>query len=423
VTIWILAILLMGVFASAGSQQGAIRMLIGLAGVFLGAVFALKLDDVVRPLMGVIGVSNPVWKWLLPPVFVFLAFAVGLGMLAQFVHHKVSVYYDFRATDDDRLRWQRLNGKLGLAMGISMGAVYLLIFGLIIYVGGYLTTQLKSPGENPMAINFLNRARADLASTRFDKLIAAIDPTPSSVYDAADIFGLVYNNPDLASRMSQYPLFLAMAEKPQFQDVANDSTYGTMIREQANILTILNHPKTQAILGDKEIVAGFRQADIADLKTFLETGRSPKYESEKIIGRWRLHPAATVQLLRQKYPNLGVPELNKIRDVVLRRMGDLVLIAAPEPLSNLMWRGTQVELAQFDTILSDKQAGLPQLFGSGDVVERPLGSGSWKKTGTNYGFTVKTDNGDQNGTIEIDASGRMTLRLGGNTLVFLRLPD
>ena len=104
---WILAILLMAIFAAIGFAKGAIRTTISLVGVVLGLMLAVPLGGVLRPLLSAAGVQNPVWLGLVPPIVAFfLVYFIFVG-LSFFVHHKVNLYYKYRRDDADRIRWDR----------------------------------------------------------------------------------------------------------------------------------------------------------------------------------------------------------------------------------------------------------------------------------------------------------------------------
>jgi hypothetical protein len=78
------------------------------------------------------------------------------------VHHKVAHHYKYRADDVTRLRWERLNERLGACIGVVVGCVWLILLGLGIYIAGYPTVQLSSDDNATGIYRFLNMARRDL---------------------------------------------------------------------------------------------------------------------------------------------------------------------------------------------------------------------------------------------------------------------
>src|SRR6266498_1959466 len=253
-TIWIMTLLLFALFGALGYAKGAIRMSLPLIGLVLGVFLAVPLGPLVQPLVPLVGLKNPVWSILLPPVIVFFLVAILFIIVGFIVHWKVNLYYKYRTDDYHRLSWERLNKRLGVSVGLVAGAAYTILLRLVIYIMGYLTAQV-SAGENESGlIKYLNQARADLHATGLDKTVAAFDPTPEKYYMASDVLGLIYHNRLLESRLSAYPPFLSLAERQEFQDIANDTEYQNLLATQAPVGQIIDNPKTQAILNNQEIV-------------------------------------------------------------------------------------------------------------------------------------------------------------------------
>ena len=73
-TIWLLAILLVASVAALGYRQGAIRVAFSLVGILTGALLAVPLGNLLRPLVVMFGAKNPLVAYLLPPVIVFIIF-------------------------------------------------------------------------------------------------------------------------------------------------------------------------------------------------------------------------------------------------------------------------------------------------------------------------------------------------------------
>jgi hypothetical protein len=130
-------------------------------------------------------------------------------------------------------------------------------------------------------------------------MVAKFDPTPPSFYEAADVVGLVYRNPLLQSRLSGYPALLPMEERTEFQELAGDKDFIELFQRQEPITRVLNHPRVQALAKNSDIVQEIARLDLRDLRQYLETGISPKYEEEKILGRWRLDLNATLADLKK----------------------------------------------------------------------------------------------------------------------------
>src|SRR5439155_20074578 len=187
--IWILALLLFALVGALGYYQGAVRLLVSLVGLLCGALLAFPLVRARRFIVPLVGIKSTFWAWALPPLINFLViYLIGIA-IAFFVHRKVELYYKYRAEDVNRLRWERLNEKLGLGAGFVMGAVWLVLIGLGVYIAGYPTVQLSADDNASGVFRFLNMARRDLHSSGLDKTVARFDPMPPKYYEASDILG------------------------------------------------------------------------------------------------------------------------------------------------------------------------------------------------------------------------------------------
>lgn len=312
-TIWLLALVLFALFGALGFAKGAIRMIFPLLGLILGVFLAVPMGPLVRPLIPLVGLKNPIWSWLLPPVLVFFLIALVFVIVGFIVHRKVNLYYKYRTDDYQRLSWERLNKRLGICIGLAAGAAYTLLIGLVIYIIGYLTVQV-SAGENDSALlRYLNKARADLKAAGLERTVAAFDPTPERYYLAADILGLVYHNPLLKNRVASYPPFLVLSERQEFQDMATDTEYQNLLATQATVGQIVNHPKTQAVLGSQDILQQLEQVDLKDLFGYLQSGESIKYQDQKILGRWQLEPYSTLLQVKKRKTRITTAEMRLLR--------------------------------------------------------------------------------------------------------------
>jgi hypothetical protein len=335
-TIWIMAVLLFALFGALGYAKGAIRMIFPLIGLVLGVFLAVPLAPVVKPLVPLVGLKNPIWSILVPPVISFFLIAIIFITVGFIVHWKINLYYKYRVDDYHRLSWERLNKRLGVSIGLVAGAAYTVLVGLVVYVLGYLTVQV-SAGENETGlVKYLNLARADLHATGLDKTVSAFDPMPEKYYLASDILGLIYHNRLLESRLSAYPSFLSLAERQELQDIANDTEYQNLLATQAPVSQIIDSPKTQAILNNQDIIQQLHQTDLKDLLEYLKTGESPKFVDTRILGRWQLDPYATLLQEKRHRSHMTTAEMRLLKQE-LESKKNLTLVATPD--NNLKLKG------------------------------------------------------------------------------------
>jgi hypothetical protein len=158
---------------------------------------------------------------------------------------------------------------------------------------------------------------------------------PARFYQASDILGLIYQNPILIGRISQYPPFLLMADKPEFQDMAKDTEFNQLLLTKADIMEIIKNPKLQAVVQNPEIVDELLNQDLKDFKAYLETGISPKYEEEKILGKWKLDPYGTMAQERKKRPDLSSTEMRMLKKVIMEVLPAVSFVATTDKKATL----------------------------------------------------------------------------------------
>jgi uncharacterized membrane protein required for colicin V production len=284
-TIWLLAILVLASVAALGYQQGAIRASISFFGIILAALLAPLAGKIFKPLLGLVGVVNPVWLWVLPPLFGFVLVLALVKVGAFMVHQKVDVYYKYKAGDLRLALWERLNDRLGACVGLLNGVAYLVLIAFVIHAFSYWTVQMASADTDPKTVRLLNALGRDLQSTGMNRVAKAIDPLPAGFYDTADLAGkLLYQNSLLEARLLRYPGLLTLGEKPEFQTLGQDTAFAEMRLKGASINEVLEQPSAKAVFANPELLKEIWttiQPNLSDLR-LLETGKSAKYDGEKI---------------------------------------------------------------------------------------------------------------------------------------------
>lgn len=358
-TIWLLALVWLGILAGLGFRQGAIRVAFSLLGILLGVLLAGPLGHLIKPLFTAVGLKNPMIVGPIAPLLAFIVISLIFKAIALAVHQKVDVYFKYKAGDLRLALWERLNHRLGLCLGLLNGTVYFILSAWAIYALSYWTVQTGGGDSNPTTVKVLNRMGEDLQGSGFVKVARAMDRMPETYYQTADIAGLVYNNPLLEARLSRYPAFVGLAERPEFQALANDQSFAEARQRGDPVLKLLSHPSVQAILGNHELVNAVRNTlvpNLADLRTFLETGRSPKFEAENILGRWNFDVSYTLLAIRKTKPNLPSSEMSKMKKGLTATYSKTALVAtidkkailknlppslSPQPTLEGQWSGAE----------------------------------------------------------------------------------
>jgi len=392
-TIWLLALIWLAILAGIGFRQGAIRVAFSLLGILLGVLLAGPLGKLIKPLIMAVGLKNPMIVGPLARLLAFILISFIFKAIALAVHRKVDVYFKYDAGDLRLALWERLNHRLGLCLGLLNGTVYFILSAWAIYSLSYWTVQTGGD-SNPTTLKVLNRMGEDLGSSGFIKVARAMDRMPDTYYQTADIAGLVFNNPLLEARLARYPAFVGLAERQEFQALESDQSFKQMRDTGEPVLKLLSHPAVQSILGNHELVDAIRKTlvpNLQDLRTFLETGRSPKYESENILGRWNFDVNYTLLAIRKTKPNIPSSELSKMKKGLMATYAKTAMVATTENKAILK--------------------NLPQ-----SISPQPTLEGEWKGADGKYVLSL-AGKGDVSATVDGD---RLTLAGSGLELAFSR---
>jgi uncharacterized membrane protein required for colicin V production len=331
-TIWLLGIVLIAAVAALGYRQGVIRVACSFVGLLIGAALAFPLSRLVRPVIGIV-IKNPLLLWALAPVLVFIIFSTIAKLTGFALHRKMDVFYKYKGGELRMALWERVNHRLGLCLGIFNGAAYFVLISFIIYSLSYWTVQLSSPDSDPKTIKILNRLGHDLEATGFVKVASGLSSWPENYFKSADVTGLIYNNPLTEARLSRYPGFLGFAERPEIRDLASDQEFTKLRAEHASAMALFDHPKVQAIVKNHDLLKSFWDTlspNLDDLQEFLRTLKSPRYDSEKILGRWHFDINSAMGLLRKAKPNMSSIEMQKYKRWMSVAFLKTTFIATPE---------------------------------------------------------------------------------------------
>ncbi len=412
-TIWLLALVLMASLGALGYRQGALRVSFSLVGILLGAFLAGPLGKLIKPGLTAVGVKNPVLLWLLAPFVVFVLFSVIFKIAALAVHQKVEVYYKYKGGDLRSSLYQRMNHRLGLCLGLVNAMVYLVLLTFVIYSLSYWTVQMATEDSDPKPLRILNRVGRDLQSSGFSKVARAIDPMPQTFYDTADIVGLIYNNSLLEARLSEYPGFLALAERQEFQDIANDKEFTEMRQRREPIMNLIHQPKADAIISNPDLLRQIWETlvpDLSDLQTYLVTGKSPKYDPITILGRWQFNVNFATSLLRRVKPNITSSEMLRMKRWLLAAFAKTSLVAMADHQAVLK-NVPQLKLPSATPSAAAAAAAAP--------VSMQTLQGQWKDSEGKYTLTF-VDNGKQEDLPATIEGERLVVKAEGFQLAFDR---
>lgn len=418
-TIWILAVVLFGILGGLGRQVGALRMSISLVGVTVALFAAGPLAPVFRKALEFTS-KNPVTVWSLAAPLAFLAIMLVFNSLAVAAYLKIGNYYKYRAKDDIRIRWERMDNQLGLCVGLVAAVVYLIAGSAYVYHVGNVTRQLESPSGNPVWLSLVNKMRDDLSSTKFDRVAAAVGTASPALTQTADVLGLLYHNKELQARLPDYPLFMSLAENAELQTAFTNETYAVLLPARTNVSLILKDPTTETIMNHPEIQRVVKEVDLTDLLNYLKTGKSEKYAKEPMIGKWQLDISSTVkQVSRADTKLMTTVNQNRLRYLLRLRMADYLVVTTPD--EKVFVKGTQKPLGGFAGLLGQRFVVSAQLPPPPTNQPPTILSGTWKKEGDKYQVTITTEQGEKAAEATFVENGKLMTGIGANLLVFDRV--
>jgi len=405
-TIWILALILLASTAGLGLRQGVIRAAFSFVGIVTAMLFAGPLGKLLKPQFQHVGIENPTLIWLIAPFAVFVVILILFKMAGFFIQRNVDLFYKYKAGDLRRALWERLNSRLGLCVGLLNGTAYLILVSFVIYNFSYVTVQIAPSDNETIMIKFINRLGRDLKTTGLAKTARSVVPLPDMYYKSADLAGLLRQNPQLSDRLESYPVFLSLAERDDFKQLGQNNDFQNAWKNLAPITQLLNNPQFKAMLKNNDLTAtilNIVQRDWDDLNGYLKTGKSPKYDPEKILGRWDFNVSVTVTMLRQVRPNIQPNALRAARAWIAQAYADTTFVAGADG---------QAFLKNFPNLKT--QPGQPP------TTEKATWQGQWKNDGINYDLSLGNNGQSKLMTAHTDGMRLMIKSGKDSVLVFDR---
>jgi hypothetical protein len=328
--LWIFAILLVAVIGLIGYYQGAIRVGFSLLGLIFAAFLAMPLAFLFKWILPLVGLKHPVLLAFIAPALVYIFILVIFKVAGLSVQKKIDAHYKYNATDTRRQLFERLNQRLGICLGITNAVVYVFLLSIVAYVVGYFTIQVSQPDRDSIGLKIVNMVVGSLQSSRMDKAVAPCVPASEMYYDACDIIGNIYHNPLLQSRLSRYPVFVMLAERQDFKNLGADAAFQELWQKGPSVSQLMKHEKLKPILADAALytnVTAMLGGNLTDLKGYLESGISAKYDDEKVLGHWDFSYRESMARARRRKPNMTLADI-KFFSGAFRGMVNSYLIAA-----------------------------------------------------------------------------------------------
>lgn len=344
--------------------------------------------------------SNPAMIWAIPTIVGFLivySLFVAAGVEAQ---RRVGVYYKYKAGDLRLALWERLNHRIGGCVGVLNGTAWLVVVSFFFFNLSYWTVQIAPSEDEPKWIRLGNNLGYGMQSTGLDKAARALGSIPDSFYRSADFAGLLRQNPRLTARLGDYPAFISLAERSDIQPLIQDSSFINGLNSGATLNQILSDPTVQSIIKNTNLsstVWSIVQTNMDDITNYLISGKSPKFDSEKIIGRWEFDVVPALGKLLESQPKIRPNDLKAIRALWTQAFAQTTFVAGADGQA-------------FIKNVPDFKKNPP---------ESDTWTGQWSDDGSNYDLTVSANNQTKVATAQTDGL-RLTMKMGDSTFVFER---
>ncbi len=384
--LWLIALAIVASVAVVGYYQGALRATFSFVGLLLAASLATPVGGLLAGLLPIFGVKNPVAIAFLSPAIAFILILAAFKLGAFTVHKKMDAWYKYKASDTQRLLFERMNSRVGIGLGLANGFIYVLVMCTLLYSLGYLTVQVASSENNSWSMRLVNRLNEDLASTGMTKSVAPFMPQSELYYDGADVVADIFHTPLLQRRLANYPPFLLVGENEEFKGLSDAGFQGEWLKGSLTFGDFVGHERIKPLIENQDVVTnvlGMLGGNFKDLKVFLDTGKSPKYDEERILGNWKFDYQASVNAARRKKPNMGSADITRMK----------------KTLASIFLKSTLIATVDHKIVIRLPAAG-----------SKATTKGGWKNADGKYTLTIKQ--GDQD--IDVEAL------VDGNTIVFTK---
>ncbi|HEY4415735.1 MAG TPA: CvpA family protein [Verrucomicrobiae bacterium] len=409
-SIWILAVLLLGLLALAGWRQGGIMAAFSFVGIVFGALLAGLAGKIFALVLPHLGASNPITAWMLAPIFGFIlvsAIFTGIGFK---VSRQVEVIYKHKRGELQQAMFLRLNTRTGICIGVLNGAAYFILISFVIFNLTYLTTQVAVADNQPLLIRLANKLGWDMEDSGVSKIAAGVGTLPENYYKFADVTGELMQNPQLASRLAEYPGLTSLWQRDDMQGLVGDGALTNALAAGTSINEIMHEQSVQDFLHNKDLTKTVQTAfetNLDDLITYLQTGKSTKY-SDKLIGYWEPNIGVTLAWWRQGQTRVSAAEMAGIRALWTKGYDQTIVLATGDH---------QLFIKNWPKFsFKPGEAGKPPV----PNIEPQNWRGDWSvDDGTNYTLHVTFNNEEKFMSAAADDL-RLNAKDGKNMLIFDR---
>lgn len=399
IMIWILALLVLAGGVGLALNMGAIPTSFSFVGLIIATSLANLFGKIFKWLLPHLGVENPIAVWMISPIVGFFFVWIIIMSIGFEVHRRVYVFYKYKAGDLRLALWERLNKRLGACVGVLNGAAWLVLISFVIFNLSYWTAQVAASDNEAKTTRVLNNLGEGLQSTGLNKAARAVGSVPDTYYKTANFSGFLAQNPSVSPRLGSYPAFLSLAERDDVQPLMQNGNLTSAWRQGAPMHEVLSDDTVKGILKNTNLTStiwGTVQDNMDDLTNYLITGKSPKYDSEKIVGRWSFDLVPALAAEREAQPKINSAQMKELRAVWAKAFSQTTFVAG-----------------------TDGQVFLKNVpnFKTAPITTETW-KGQWSGVGP-YSMTFDANGQTISGTADTDGL-RLTIKAGDNTYVFER---
>jgi hypothetical protein len=419
---WIAAIVLMALMVSVGYRQGAIRAAFTFVGILIAMMVAMPMAPLFNFIFKFIHV-HPAVPQFVTPLIAFLVVSIVMSIAGAFVFKKVDYHYRYHVSDAHRAFWERMHRRVGAGVGALNGLLYFLVFALFVSVGGYFAIQTGGEESNSKVMKLMAKGAQDLKDTQMDKVVAPFNPAPKKFYEVSDILGLLYHNRGLKQRLYNYPVFASMSERPVFQALGADPGVQKLV-DSAPLSELLANEKVQEVYTNADLYNEFMAMDLNDLRQYLQTGASPKFAEEKILGRWAFDVDATLDMNKRTKADMPASVWSRLKRELMDKFKGAEFTAFHDKKAALKIssavEGKGSPVTPFPA--ANRQTNYIAVWLTTNATYSA--SGTWSGSAPMYMVELSNKNGKNSSQAKLSENDRrLSFEFEDKELAFDRLPD
>lgn len=328
--VWSIAIVLAISCAIFGFYVGAIRSAITTLALILNLFLLIPLSSMVAKVLPNLGLSHPGTIAAVAPFIVFLVFQVIAKASARATQAPIENYYKYQASDTQRLLFERMNQRIGPCVGLINGLFYTVFIAVIGLGFGYATIPLsRGNDKDSFLFKSVNLLAHSVKSTGLAKVAGPFVPATPLYYDIVDVVSEWFHQPLVQTGFSTYPPFIPLSEKREFETMGNDVKLMSFLLSSPSWDEILEHASLGPLFTDPammEQILKLLGGDLSDITAYIKTSQSPKYDEEKILGRWDFNLGASVAESK-KLRRMSALEANRMTIQLTAMIQEVTLLA------------------------------------------------------------------------------------------------